>query len=83
MKNYSAKMNQIHGYVISLEEFDNLLSEISNGKVGAKSESGEWFYVTAEDISDEEILEMLGESLNITVTNVIVDITNDKVCITY
>lgn len=76
-------MDYTNTSVISLEEFDNLLNEISDGKVGAKSESGEWFYVAAEDISDEEIVEMLGEALGKLVTNVIVDTTNYKVAIIY
>lgn len=88
MKDYSREMEMTRGYILSLEEFDNFLNEISEGKVGAKSESGEWFYVTAEDISDEEIMEMIGGALgfkeyNVTTTNVIVDITNNKVVITY
>ena len=69
--------------VMSLEEYDRFLNEISNGKVGIQHESGGWFYTMTEDVSDEDISKMLESALGMQVTNVIVDTANNKVAITY
>lgn len=71
--------------VLSIEEYNNLLDKASDGKVGIQNESGEWFYTVTEDTddSDEAINNMVGMVLGLTVTDVVVDITKQKVMILF
>lgn len=83
--NVETKLKMIYdnASILTIKDFATLLGTISDGKVGVKCENGEWFYVVAEDSSNEEIQEMLRKSLGAPVNDVIIDITHDRVTIMY
>ena len=79
-------MKKTNTIIMTMEEYDNFLEKTSGGIWGITNENGEWFYILTEDAnedddSDEAICKMLSKELNETVTEVIVDITKQKVVI--
>ena len=76
-------MKKTTAYTLTMEEYSKLIEKVSEGNIGVQHESGEWFYTVTEDAegTDEEIYSLLNKELNITVSDVIVDITNLKVAI--
>ena len=71
-------MKKINAIVFNTEEFNALNTDVS-----IYIESGEWFWTTAYDISNEEILKMFSEKLNVNIINIYVDINEDKVIAEY
>ena len=76
-------MKQVKASVMNLKEFEDFLNEISDGRVTTIDECGSWDYGVTEDITEEEIVQMISESLGVSVINVIVDTTKDNVAIIY
>lgn len=79
-------MKKTNTIIMTMEEYDKFLEKTSGGIWGIANENGEWFYILTEDAdedddSDEAVCKMLSKELNETVTEVIVDITKQKVVI--
>lgn len=68
---------------VSLDSFNKLCKDVTNGKAWIEIESGEWFWVMTEDYSGEECIEKVKEFLNVSISikKLFVDIQNDIVII--
>lgn len=70
-------------YTMTMEEYDELLDDMTDGILGIRNESGEWFYVSTDECGyeDDEIIDLLSEKLGEEVLDVIVDFQESKVAI--
>lgn len=72
-------------FVYDIGEYNNLLYAASNNNVEISSWMDEWFYIVAEDytedVTDEIVYAWLGAKLNEVVINVIVDTCKEKVAV--
>lgn len=69
--------------IFSIEDYNRFLIHATDDLFEIQHDGGEWFHVVTDecDDSDEAIYKMLGEALGETVTDIIVDITNQKVVV--
>ena len=79
-------MKKKTAFIMTMEEYDKFLRTTSGNVWGIANENGECFYILTEDAdedddSDEAVCKMLSKELNETVTEVIIDITKQKVVI--
>ena len=66
-------MNKVNAIVVQYEEFEAVVSEISNGHAGIGIESGEWFYVADDEYDVDNINADLSKQLDTTVLAVKID----------
>lgn len=72
-------------FVYTLEDYGNLLYNVSENNVGINYDADGWFYIVDEDyyddVTDEDVYSWLGKELNVIVTDVIIDTNKEKVAI--
>lgn len=76
-------MKKYNAYTMTIDEYNDLMRKVTNDTMWIENECGDWFYVVTDDceIEDDEVNDLLGQELNDTVVDIIVDLYTDKVAI--
>ena len=81
-------MKNIKALSFTLEEFRSICDKVTEEKAWIESDSGCWFWVTSEEINDEEVNTLLEKEFKkeipeFSIDKIFVDITEDMVIISY
>ena len=76
-------MKKYNAYTMTIDEYNDLMRKVTNDTMWIENECGDWFYVVTDDceIEDDEVNDLLGQEVNDTVVDIIVDLYTDKVAI--
>lgn len=74
-------------FVCTIEDYDKLLYNVSNGNIGIANNNLEWFYTVSvnycEDATEENVTTLLKKEFNMNIEDIIVDVHNEKVAIIF
>ena len=81
-------MKNIKALSFTLEEFRKICDKVTEEKAWIEDESGGWFWVTTEDIDEEEVKSLLekefGKEISgFRIDKIYVDITGNTVIVSY
>lgn len=81
-------MKQIKALSFTLEEFRSICDKVTEEKAWIESDSSGWFWVTTEEIDEEEVNILLEKEFKkeipeFSINKIFVDITEDMVIISY
>ncbi len=81
-------MKNIKALSFTLEEFRSICDKVTEEGAWIESDSSGWFWVTSEEINEEEINELLekefGKEISgFRIDTIFVDITENKVIVSY
>lgn len=71
-------MRKANAIVMNYNEFEELVSKVSNGHVGVEFEGNEWFYTVDDECDCKDIDTDLSKHLGVTVIAVRIDFTPDE-----
>lgn len=74
-------MKKVNALLMTWDEFDEVVSAISNGEAGIANENGEWFYVSTEAYDLDEIETDLSIHFGQKVKNVLIDLSEEDDCV--
>lgn len=74
-------MKKVNALLMTWDEFDEVVSAISNWEAGIANENGEWFYVSTEAYDLDEIETDLSIHFGQKVKNVLIDLSEEDDCV--
>ena len=74
-------MKKANVLLMAWDEFDEVVGLASNREAGIANENGEWFYVSTEAYNLDEIETDLSIQFGQEVKNVLIDLSEEDVCV--